>query len=346
MFMQIFRKTLIKGILLLCATTAIGAELKVATPNTPSIDPHFLYISTNAAFARHVFGKLVDLDQEARLLPDLAESWVNVDPLTWEFKLRRNVKFHDGSEFTAQDVISSFKRVPSVPNNPASYESNTNMIESITAKDPYAIVIKTKTPYPLLLRRISGVSIVPKAVAEKATTADFTSGIAAIGTGPYKFMKYLPGDRYVLGRNESYWGTKPPYETVTFKIMSDAPSRIAALIGGDVDIVEGFTPMLESRKGFYVAKRASARTMWLYVDTMNDVSPFVTDIDGKPMAKNPLKDKRVREALSIAIDRKTIVSRIMDGLAEEAGQLVPMGWFSHNPEIKTPVMNIDAAKKM
>ena len=117
-----------------------------------------------------------------------------------------------------------------------------------------------------------------------------------------------------------------------------------------MDIVEGFTPasvpMLESRKGFYVAKRASARTMWLYVDTMNDVSPFVTDIDGKPMAKNPLKDKRVREALSIAIDRKTIVSRIMDGLAEEAGQLVPMGWFSHNPEIKTPVLNIDAAKKM
>ena len=329
---------------------ASAQELTVATPNDPSVDPHYLYLSTNAAYARHVFGKLIDRDENARIKPDLAVSWENVDELTWEFKLREGVKFHDGSDFDADDVIFSVSRIPNVPNNPASYVSNTNMIDTITAPDPHTLVIKTKDPYPLLLRRISGVSIVSSEAVEGGTTADFSSGKIAIGTGPYKFSEYVPGDRYVLVRNEDFWGDKPAYETVIFRIMPDAASRVAALLGGDVDIVEGFSPSsvetLEERDGFYVAKRASARTLWLYIDTSNDVSPFVTDVDGNPLDENPLKDVRVRQALAMAIDRSAIVSRVMDGLAEEANQLVPMGWFSHNPEIDNPALDTEGAKAL
>ncbi|MCY4462334.1 MAG: ABC transporter substrate-binding protein [Albidovulum sp.] len=330
--------------------SASTQELTVATPNDPSVDPHYLYLSTNAAYARHIFGKLVDRDENARIKPGLAVSWANVDDLTWEFKLREGVKFHDGSDFDADDVIFSVNRIPNVPNNPASYVSNTNMIDTITATDPYSIVIKTKDPYPLLLRRISGVSIVSSEAVEGGTTADFSSGKIAVGTGPYKFSEYIPGDRYVLARNEDYWGDKPAYEKVTFRIMPDAASRVAALLGGDVDIVEGFSPSsvetLEQRDGFYVAKRASARTLWLYIDTSNDASPFVTDSDGNPMDVNPLKDVRVRQALAMAIDRAAIVERIMGGLAEEANQLVPMGWFSHNPDIENPPLDAEGAKAL
>jgi peptide/nickel transport system substrate-binding protein len=202
----------------------------------------------------------------------------------------------------------------------------------------------------LLLRRISGVAIVSKKLVENATTADFTSGKVAAGTGPYKFVEYVPGDRYVLQRNEDYWGKKPAFDKVTFKIMPNAPARMAALLGGDVDIVEGFSPAsvptLESKDGFYVAKRASARTLWLYIDTEHDNSPFVTDNDGKAMSKSPLKDPRVRHALSKAINRDAIVTRVMAGLAEEASQLVPAGWFSHNPEIKIEPYDPEGAKKL
>ncbi|MBW8635853.1 ABC transporter substrate-binding protein [Hoeflea sp. WL0058] len=336
--------------LFLGVSAAISQELTVATPNDPSIDPHFLYVSTNAAYGRHLFGKLLDRDGEARTVPDLAVEWENVDPLTWRFKLREGVKFHDGSDFTAEDVIFSFDRVPNVPNNPASYASNSDMIESITADGPYEITIKTKTPYPLLLRRISGVSIVSKDAVEGKTTADFTSGEIAIGTGPYKFSEYIPGERYVMARNEDYWGEKPAYEKVTFLIMPNAASRVAALLGGDVDIVEGFSPSsvptLEEKDGFYVAKRASSRTMWLYVDTENDVSPFVTDNDGNAMESNPLKDLKVREAISLSINREAIVERVMDGLAEVANQLVPNGWYSFDADIPEAKYNPEEAKKL
>ncbi|MEQ8898965.1 MAG: ABC transporter substrate-binding protein [Roseovarius sp.] len=329
---------------------AAASELVVATPNDPSVDPHYLYVSTNTAYARHVFGKLLDRDENAQIKPDLAVSWENLDELTWEFKLREGVKFHDGSDFDAEDVVFSFNRVPNVPNNPASYESNTNMIDTIEAKDPMTVVIKTKDPYPLLLRRISGVSIVSSEVVEGGTTADFTSGKIAIGTGPYKFSEYVPGDRYVLKRFEDYWGEKPHFKKVTFRIMPDSASRMAALLGGDVDIVEGFSPSsvetLEERDGFYVAQRASARTLWLYVDMQNDNSPFVTDLDGNAMEKSPLKDARVREAISLAIDRDAIVSRVMGGLAEPANQLVPAGWFSNNPEIPAVSADVERAKEL
>lgn len=332
------------------AGAAAADELTVATPNDPSIDPHYLYVSTNSAYSRHVFGKLLDRNENAQVKADLAVSWENVDDLTWTFKLREGVKFHDGSAFDAEDVIFSFNRIPNVPNNPASYESNTNMIDTITATDPYNIVVKTKDPYPLLLRRISGVPIVSAEAVEGGTTADFTSGKIAIGTGPYKFSSFVPGDRYEMVRNEDYWGVKPAYEKVTFRIMPDPASRMAALLGGDVDIVEGFSPSsvetLEARDGFYVAKRASARTLWLYVDTQNDASPFVTDLDGNALTVNPLKDARVREAISIAIDRDAIVSRVMGGLAEAANQLVPAGWFSHNPAIGRISLDVERAKAL
>lgn len=208
MFKQLLRSISVSLILVVCLGTADAAQLTFGTMYEPSIDPHFLYLSHNAAYARHVFGGLTDRDENARIIPAIATSWKNLDTTNWEFKLRKGVKFHDGSNVTAEDFVFSVNRIPKVPNNPASYVMNVEMIDDMIIKDPYTIIIRTKEPYPLLPNRLSDVAIVSKRLVQDATTADFTSGKVAIGTGPYKFVEYIPGDRYVLKRNEDYWGEK------------------------------------------------------------------------------------------------------------------------------------------
>ena len=164
------------------------------------------------------------------------------------------------------------------------------------------------------------------------------------------FKSYTPGDTYQISINNNYWGDKPDFHDVTFKIMPDGASRVAALLSGDVDVLEGLSPSsvpaIETKDGFKVAKRASARTLWLYVDTQNDNSPFVTDNNGNAMSVNPLKDVRVRKALSLAINRDAIVSKVMDGLAEEANQVVPKGFFSYSDNIPENEFNVDKAKAL
>lgn len=348
---RIFSLIFLVNILGICNITfANNSTLNVGTPNDPSVDPHWLYLGPNAAYSRYIFERLVDRDANANIIPALAQSWEVIDDLTWQFNLRKNVKFHDGTNFTAKDFIFSVNRIPNIPNNPASYEPNTRMIESISSPDDHTLIIKTKNPYPLLLRRISGIAIVSEKVSRESVTEDFASGKVAIGTGPYKFKEYLPGDRYSLVRNENYWGIKPDFKEVNFKIMPDSASRLAALFAGDIDIVEGLSPTavptVQKRKGFDVAKRSSARTLWLYIDVQNDSSPFVTDLAGNPMAVNPLKDLRVRQALSKAINRDAIVDRVMEGLAEKANQVVPKGFFSYNDAINDEEFNPEISRKL
>ena len=103
-----------------------AAEIVIGTRTEPSIDPHYLYLATNVAYAKHVFGLLIDKNPDSRRIPSLAISMKPLDNFTWELKLRKGVKFHDGSEFTAEDLVFSFKRIPNVPNSPAPYTSNVN----------------------------------------------------------------------------------------------------------------------------------------------------------------------------------------------------------------------------
>jgi len=325
-------------------------ELIVATPYEPSIDPHFYYTSYNAAYARDVFDALTNRDSEANLIPSLASDWKILDETTWEFNIRKGVKFHDGSYLTAEDIVFSFNRIPQVPNNPASYVVNVNMIDSVEIKDPYTIIIKTKYPYPMLGNRISDVFIVSKKLVENASTADFTSGKVAIGTGPYKFMEYIPGESYIIERNEDYWGEKPAFKRVVFKIIPNSSARVAALISGEVDIIENLEPILmetvEKAKNCKVLKRPSSRDLFLEIDSFRDQSPFVTDKNENTLPNNPLKDPRVRWALSMAIDRDTIIDNVLNGLGEKNNQLIPKGWYSHNEEIEEIKYDPEKAKNL
>jgi peptide/nickel transport system substrate-binding protein len=323
-------------------TLGLGADVT-------ALDPHYHNVTPNNNVAAHLFGYLVQRNEKSQLEPGLATEWTTIDPLTWEFKLRRGVKFHDGSEFTAADVVASIERVPTVPNSPSPFTAYTKQIKEIVVVDPYTIRFKTATPYPLMPSDMTQVAIISKAAA-KATTDDFNSGKAAIGTGPYKLVRYVKGDRIELARNDAYWGGATPWETVTLRILPQEATRVAALLSGDVQAIENVPPtdvaQLRKDKRLAVYRIVADRLIYLHMDSDRDASPFVTDRAGKPLAKNPLKDPRVRKAISKAINRQAIVDKVMEGEAIPAGQLVADFLFGATKTLKVEPYDPDGAKKL
>ena len=333
------------------AAPAAAQELVVglSTPVT-SLDPHFHNLTPNNNVADHVFEKLVGKDAKEQLKPLLAETWKALDDTTWEFRLRKGVKWHDGADFTADDVIASIKRIPTVPNSPASFATYTRPIADITAVDKHTLRIKTLRAHPLLPNDLVAVRIIPARLAASAKSEEFNSGKLMIGTGPYRFKEYVAGDRVVLERNDAYWGAKPHWKTVRMRMITNAPARVAALLAGDVQMIEAVPTAdiarLEKDPKVTVASAVSNRLIYLHMDSDRAVSPFVSGRDGKPLDRNPFKDARVRKAVSLAIDRNAIVSRIMEGQAQAAGQLLPEFFPGTSKKLLPPKPDAEAARKL
>ncbi|MCL4748293.1 MAG: ABC transporter substrate-binding protein, partial [Burkholderiaceae bacterium] len=334
--------------LAISAASAQASELIVglATPLT-SLDPHFHNLTPNNAAAQHVFDALTDNDESMNVKPSLAESWRAINDTTWEVKLRKNVKFHDGKPFTAQDVIATFKRVPNVPRSPSSFATFTKPIVDIQAPDPHTLIMKTAAPHPLLPNDLTSVYILPKAIAETASTDDFNSGKAMIGTGPFRFSEYRSGDRLVLKRNDGYWGPKTAWTSVQLRMITNSAARVAALLSGDVHMIENVPTAdierIKANKSLAVSQATSNRVIYLHMDSGREKnSPFVRTRDGQPMEANPLRDARVRQAISVAINREAIVDRIMEKVAEPAGQLLPEKFFGTSPRLKPPKYDPEA----
>jgi peptide/nickel transport system substrate-binding protein len=290
------------------------------------------------------------VDANARLVPGLAVSWRAVDPTTWEFKLRKGVKFHDGSDFTAADVVFSLDRPATLAASPGPF---TGFVKSIVTKkiiDPWTLQLKTAAPYAMLPHDLNSVFIVSKKTASGASTEDFDSGKAAIGTGPYRLLRFARGDRIELARNDAYWGGKAPWNKVTLRILPADTARIAALLAGDVDAIENIPTAdltrLKANPEFRLEQKVSWRTMFLHLDQYRDHPPHVSDKSGKPLAKNPFRDARVRLAVSKAINRRAIVERVMEGYAIAAGNLVSPPVFGYVAALKPETYDPEAAKKL
>lgn len=299
----------------------LGTKLELNT-----LDPHFFAAFPTNSSMEYFFDKLVVYDDKLKVKPALAESWKLVDNTTWEFKLRKAVTFHDGTPFTAEDVIFTVDRVPNVPNSPNSFAQFTRGIESIRKVDDHSIVVKTKAPNPQLLSDLANIFIVSAKAAKGATTADFNSGKAVVGTGPYKLVEWVSAEKLVVDRNETYWGPRPQWARVTEKVIAKDPSRLASLLAGQVDAIDAVPiPDLERlRKDgkFALFRGPAALVHYVALDSNRDASPFVTAKDGKPLASNPLKDPRVRKALSLALNRDAISKRVMEGSAIPASQML------------------------
>ncbi len=316
-----------------------------------SMDPHYHNLSPNNSMMLHVFEPLIKRDANQKLVPGLATSWKALDDLTWEFKLRKNVRFHDGSPFTAEDVAFTLKRVPNVPNSPSSFATFTKPIVEVKVVDSHTLVFKTAATHVLLPSDLASVMIISKLHGEKAGTEDYNSGKAAIGTGPYKLAEYVPNQRVVLKANYGYWGGEEPWDKVTFKILTNAAARVAALLSADVQMIETVPTAdiakLSADKKYALVDKVSNRVIYVHLNQRTDTSPpYVTGKDGKPLPKNPLKDARVRKALSISINRQAIADRVMEKRSVPAGQLLPDFFFGTSKKLQPAKYDPEGAKKL
>jgi len=349
----------VKGLRLLAIGAAVGClmqpslalskDLRIGFDlPTNSMDPHYHTGPKNNMVNSHIFEALVKRDDKGVPQPQLAESWSLVDPTTWEFKLRENVRFHDGTPFTTDDVIFSYERAPNVPNALLSFKTYTKSIERLEKVDDHTLRIHTKGEAPGLPLDLSFILIISKKNGEAATTADYNTGAATIGTGPYKFVSFSPAESTVVERNDDYWGKKEPWDKVIFKMMPVAASRVAALLSNDVDLIESVPPndldRLEKNSDVSVIKTATSRIIYYTFDVTDEPlkGTHMSDIDGNPLTTNPLSDPKVREALKLAISTAQMKQSILQGLAQINGQYVPEGYLGYNEAIEPWVA--DAAK--
>lgn len=338
--------TLAAAAVMFAGATASAQTVKVGLFSEPSaMDPHYHNLGPNNAFSSNVYEALVLQDEQQKLMPGLAVSWKPVNDTTWEFKLRQGVKFHDGSDFNADDVIFTFERAPNVPNSPSSFGTYLKG-KSFKKIDDYTVHAITEKPYPLMPVDLSQIVIISNEVGKDVTTSQFNSGEAAIGTGKYKFVEWKPGDTITLTRNDGYWGEKAAFERIEVKPIKSNPSRVAALLAGDVDFIDNVPTAdierLKGDSGTVLSSGISNRVIYLHMDRFRDDSPYITGTNGK----NPLNDLRVRQAISKAINRDAIVARVMEGVAIPAGQLLPPGFFGTSDKVKPEPYDPEGAKKL
>lgn len=345
----------------LAATAAGAKDLTIGlSAEASSIDPHFHQLTPNNQVRLNIFESLIAQDETQKLIPSLATKWEAIDDTSWRFTLRQGVKFSNGDPFTARDMIYSVCRVPLVKDSPSPFTTYTKIIASMEAENYHSLIIKTVAPDPIFPIEMSQIGILSASangvtgpvtykrdacenIGTPPQSTDFNKPEVAVGTGPYKLVSYTRGDRIVLEPNPGYWGDKPAWDKVTLRpITSDGP-RVAALLAGDVDMIE--TPPVQDverirKAGFTVVQGLSNRVIYLHMDQEGD-APSLT----APGGKNPLLDGRVRAAMSKAINRKGIAERIMGGMAQAAGELLPapmFGTIGREPEAFDP----EGAKKL
>jgi peptide/nickel transport system substrate-binding protein len=318
-----------------------AAELRLGIAVEPSsLDPHFQWFGASIAMARQVFEPLVTIGEDGAPRPLLATSWESVGDAAWRFHLRPGVVFSDGAPLTPDDVAFTFARAPNVPNSPTGFGPALRQVASVEAEDPHTILIRTTGPAPMLPKLLSAICIVSRHAGEGATTADYNSTKAAIGTGPYRVIAWERGGGATLVRNDRYWGARPEWDSVRIRYMGNPSSRVAALLAGDVDVVDQVAgpdvELLQANPALRVATSTSLAVVALLPDVTERVPPFITANDGAPLQRNPLADLRVRQALALAINRAAIKERVMHDQAVVATQIMLPGQFGYDETRPAP----------
>jgi peptide/nickel transport system substrate-binding protein len=298
------------------------------------LDPHRARATQDYTYGEAVFDTLLRLT-DGVISPKLAVSHRLIDDRTWEFKLRKGVKFHNGDPFTAKDVKFSFDRMlDPATKNPQIHLFMT--MEKTTIIDDYTVTVTTKGPDPLLEKRLClGASIIPSSYIEKQGIEEFLK--KPIGTGPFKFVNWTKNDRMTLEAFKDYWGGAPKLDRVTIKPIPEASSRVAALETGEVDIITNVPPFLipklQGKKGIGVKTVLSGRIILVNLNTRED-------------GQEPLKHQKVRQALNYAIDKKLIIDKILMGSAIERAALLTNYHYGFDPSIKPYPYDPERAKKL
>ncbi|CAN5786827.1 ABC transporter substrate-binding protein [soil metagenome] len=295
-------------------TLVVGASLF-----TDSIAPTGgAYITLSLCY--QTWDPLVARDGEDKLVPALAERWEALSPTHWRFHLRQGVKWHDGTPFTAQDVKYTIDYVID-PKQVYARKTRIAGVVSTEIVDDRTVDIKTSSPAPLLLRGLADIPIESKAYTEKVGQA--AAHRKPMGTGPFKYVEYVAGDRYDLAANESYWDGAPAMKKLRIRAIPEGATRVASLVAGETDIIEevpvDLLPSIEKRRN-------------LKIDAVESSVSLVHTFDTR---KPPFNDIRVRLAIDYAIDKETLLKQMLGGYGSVLdGQLVTKSTFGYNPDIK------------
>jgi len=310
-------------------------ELVIASPSDISkLDPHFSTSFQDIIITFNLFDNLTARDPDLKLIPRLATEWKATGDKVWEFKLRPNVKFHDGSPLTSADVKYSIERTYD-PNIKSLVSTIFGTVEKIDAPDPMTVIFTTKQPDPLLPARLGfyGGQILPKAYAEKVGPDEFN--VKPIGSGVVKFKEWVKDDRLVLDANKEYWGGAPDFEKVTLKPIPENQPRLAALLSGQADMALKLIPdQVEQLKSNDKVRGEGALYAGLYVLGVNSKVP-------------PLDNPKVKQALSLAIDRDGILKALWRGQGVAPnGFIAPGDTVGYDPGRKPFEFNADKAKAL
>ncbi len=316
-----------------------------------SVDPHFYNVLYEKALMLQLYDRLVEQTPDTRLAPGLATEWHAISDTQWEFKLRSGVVWQDGVPFSADDVVFTFGRVRDVPNSTGGFGSYVSAITGIELVDASTLRLTTATPAPTLPNDLANVAIISRHAGAEATTEDYNSGKAAIGTGPYRLISNTRGEAMELQRNPAWWGPKPAWERVFLRAIPLAGSRTAALLAGDVDLIDfpsvSDLDRLRKDPATRVASVDGTRTLVLEPDfSRKGAAPDITDSNGQKLPVNPLLDLRVRRALSLATNRDALAERVLDNTVRPTGQFLNPGIYSHTPDIGVPAFDPVAARKL
>jgi peptide/nickel transport system substrate-binding protein len=269
-------------------------------------DPHRTTHTHAVNVLANMYETLIGRDANLALKPGLALSWRAVDATTWEFKLRPGVKFHNGEPFNAQAVKLSFERMLD-PKTKWPGAGALRLIKAVTVVDDATVRFTTERPWPLLPRSLGyyGMIVPPAYLAQNGEDALIRQ---PVGTGPYKFVRWVKDDRVELEANPDYWGGKPRIARVTFRAIPSESARLAELLAGSVHLInlvppELFKPIQDSSR----AKLVEGRSLSVYFVIYNLVNV---------QKDRPIADRRVRQALNHAIDRQAIVKSIMHGVGQ------------------------------
>ena len=309
-------------------------ELRIALgTDVATLSPFFAAIFWDKSIVKHIMPSLTRADENGALVPMLAESWSLVRDDTWQFKLRRGVKFHNGEPFTAEAIKVNVD-VMLAPQTKAAQASTFRVIQDVQVVDNYTVNLVTTYPNPVLPRTMSDFHIVaPNYLLEHGHQYVASH---PVGTGPYRFVEWVKDDHLLLEANPDYWGGVPVIKRLRIRPIKEDAARVAALLAGEVDWI--WNVPYEMARQIDASGRAASKavaTARVYVLGMSTLN-----------RRWPTAKKEVRQAISYAIDREGIIRTIMGGLGAPLATLFHTTSFGRDPDLKPRVQDLAKAKAL
>jgi peptide/nickel transport system substrate-binding protein len=314
-----FVAAVLGGLMVPAVAQTAKEVLTIDAPNdAATLDPHVQWDTDSYGVYRNVFDNLVTRDATGKIMPQIAAAWRFLDDTHLEFDIRPDVKFQDGTQLSADDVVFSVKRITN-----SSFKSpqlsQFDQIADAEALGPTKVRLTMSKPYPVLLAQLVKLSIVPKAYVEKV--GDQAFNLKPLGSGPYRVRTWQKGVQVTLDANEGYWRGRPPFRTVIFRAVPDVSTRIADLKTGRADLIRLLPPDQA------IALKEDARLAVLSVPTERVGYLFINAQAG------PTADVRVRHAIAYAIDKQSLVDALLQGFGKPVNSVGAEPIFGYLPDI-------------